>query len=296
MLAQFSRVRYVLCMRESLDPLARTALWTASMRAREQAREDRLFEEPLAALMAGHDGPRIMRGFEGEVQRGVEDPALAVRTRFLDDRMRQAAEVDGIRQFVLVAAGMDTRAFRMAWSAETVFYELDCPALLGLKQSLLDKAGAVGSCLRRTAGVDLTGEWASPLLDAGFQANEPTLWLVEGLLYFFTARQRDTLLAEITRLSAVGSVLLADYVSQTSLDSAAMRAWLVKMADSGHAWQSGCDDPEALLNRLGWGARVTEYGAPEADFGRWDAAVVEPGVPGTRGRYLVVGRFGSLQV
>jgi methyltransferase (TIGR00027 family) len=266
------------------------------MRAREHARADRLFEEPLAGLLAGHDGPQIMRGFEGEVQRGVEDPALAVRTRFLDERMQQAAELGGVRQFVLVAAGMDTRAFRMVWPQKTVFYELDRAALLALKQSLLDGDGAVCSCERRTVGVDLTDEWMTVLVAAGFQAGEPTLWLVEGLLYFFTAQQRDTLLTEITRLSAAGSVLLADYVSQTSLDSAGMWAWLVKMADSGHAWQSGCDDPEGLLGRLGWSVRVTEYGAPEADFGRWDAAVVEPGVPGTRGRYLVEGRLEPLEV
>ena len=266
------------------------------MRAREQTRADRLFEEPLAALLAGPEGPQIMRGFEGQVQRGVEDPALAVRTRFLDDRMCRAAQVDGVQQFVLVAAGMDTRAFRMAWPAGTAFYELDRPGLLELKQSILAGAGAVSSCARRVVGVDLTRDWMSPLLANGFRADEPTVWLVEGLLYFFTAQQRDILLSEITDLSAAGSVLLADYVSQTSLDSAGMRAWLVKMADSGHAWQSGCDDPEGLLGCLGWSARVTEYGAPEADFGRWDAAVVEPGVPGTRGRYLVEGRLGSLEV
>jgi methyltransferase (TIGR00027 family) len=266
------------------------------MRAREHARADRLFEEPLAALLAGLEGPQIMRGFEGEVQRGVEDPALAVRTRFLDDQMHHAAEADDIRQFVLVAAGMDTRAFRMAWREETVFYELDRAALLRLKQSLLDDAGTACLYARRTVGVDLTRDWMSPLLAAGFKPGRPTAWLVEGLLYFLTAQQRDALLAEITHLSTTGSVLLADYVSQTSLDSPGMRAWLVKMADSGHAWQSGCDEPEVLLGRLGWEALVTEYGAPEADFGRWDAAVVEPGVPGTRGRYLVVARFGSLQV
>jgi methyltransferase (TIGR00027 family) len=266
------------------------------MRAREHVRVDRLFEEPLAGLLAGHEGPQIMRGFEGEVQRGVEDPALAVRTRFLDDRMQQAAQVDGVRQFVLVAAGMDTRAFRMAWPAGSVFYELDRPPLLGLKQSLLDGSGVVCAYPRRAVGVDLTSDWMSPLAAAGFQASEPAVWVVEGLLYFFTARQCDALLGEITQLSAAGSVLLADYVSQTSLNSPGMRAWLVKMADSGHAWQSGCDDPEGLLGRLGWSSWVTEYGAPEADFGRWDAAVVEPGVPGTRGRYLVVGRLGPLQV
>src|SRR5438270_4247551 len=139
-------VRYVLCMRESLDPLARTALWTASMRAREHSRADRLFEEPLAGLLAGCEGPQIMRGFEGQVQRGVEDPALAVRTRFLDDRMQRAAKEDGVRQFVLVAAGMDTRAFRLDWPEGTLFYELDRPALLDLKKSLLDGAKAAPSC------------------------------------------------------------------------------------------------------------------------------------------------------
>lgn len=72
-------------MEQDLDPLARTALWTASMRAREHERDDRLFDEPLAALLATDAGPRIMRGAEGEVQKGVEDPALAVRTRFFEE-------------------------------------------------------------------------------------------------------------------------------------------------------------------------------------------------------------------
>ena len=75
-----------------MDPLAKTALWTASMRAREHERADRLFDEPLAALLATEDGEKIMNSFEGVVQRGVEDPALAVRTRFLDERMRVFGE------------------------------------------------------------------------------------------------------------------------------------------------------------------------------------------------------------
>jgi methyltransferase (TIGR00027 family) len=96
-------------MGADLDPLAQTALWTASMRAREQAREDRLFEDPLAQLLATERGPQIMRTFEGEVQQGVEDPALAVRTRFLDEAI-DCAVAAGVRQFVFVAAGMDARA------------------------------------------------------------------------------------------------------------------------------------------------------------------------------------------
>ncbi len=269
-----------------LDPLARTALWTASMRAREQAREDRLFEDPLAQLLATEQGPQIMRAFEGEVQQGVEDPALAVRTRFLDEAIGCAVAA-GVRQFVLVAAGMDTRAYRLAWPVTAVVFELDRPTLLDLKHVLVGDAAAEAVCDRRPIGVDLLQDWTTPLLDAGFAPAEPALWLVEGLLYFLSADERDQILKEMTSLSAPGSYLLADYVTQTSLDSSAMEAWRTKMASSGHPWKSGSDEPESLLASMGWRATVTAYGSPAADYGRWAAAMIAPDVVATRGRYLV---------
>ncbi|GLY98783.1 SAM-dependent methyltransferase [Actinoplanes sp. NBRC 103695] len=270
-----------------LDPLARTALWTASMRAREHARADRLFEEPLAGLLATEEGPLIMSGFEGDVQGGVQDPALAVRTRYFDDAIRRADTIRGLRQFVFVAAGMDTRAYRLGWSEGSSLFELDRPALLDLKSGLLAQVGAQSGCSVQPVGVDLTGGWTTALAAAGFISSAPTFWLVEGLLYFLTVDERDTLIKEMTALSAPGSWLLADYVTQTSLDSDAMRAWRVKMAVSGHPWQSGCDDPAAMLGGHGWATTVAGYGSPEADFGRWAAAELAPGVSGTRGRYLI---------
>ncbi|MEH1128367.1 SAM-dependent methyltransferase [Micromonospora sp. CPCC 206061] len=273
-------------MGADLDPLARTALWTASMRAREHARDDRLFEEPLAELLATEQGPQIMRGFEGEVQQGVQDPALAVRTRFFDEAIGRAA-ASGVRQFVFVAAGMDTRAYRLVWPAATVVFELDRPALLDLKRALVDGSGAEPGCDLRPIGVDLLEDWTTPLLDAGFSPVQPALWLVEGLLYFLSAHERDQLLKAITSMSASGSRLLADYVTQTSLDSPRMEAWRTKMAASGHPWKSGCDDSESLFAGMGWRAAVTAYGSPAANFGRWAAAIIAPGVMATRGRYLI---------
>jgi len=276
-------------MGADLDPLARTALWTASMRAREHAREDRLFEEPLAQLLATEQGPQIMWGFEGEVQQGVEDPALAVRTRFFDEAIGCAVGA-GVRQFVFVAAGMDTRAYRLGWPAATVVFELDRPALLELKYALVSDAGADARCDLRPVGVDLLEDWTTPLLDAGFAPVEPALWLVEGLLYFLSADERDRLLKEITSLSGPGSHLLADYVTQTSLDGPGMEAWRTKMAASGHPWKSGSDDPESLFAAMGWQATVTAYGSRAADYGRWAAAMIAPGVTAARGRYLVTAR------
>jgi methyltransferase (TIGR00027 family) len=280
-------------MPELPDPLARTALWTASMRAREHDRPDRLFCDPLARVLAGDEGLAIMRGFEGDVQDGVEDPALAVRTRFFDDALARIVKDGNIRQIVLVAAGMDTRALRMRWPGGTTMYELDRPGLLNLKDQLISAQAAEPACRRILVGADLTADWTAPLLDAGLDPGTSTAWLAEGLLYFLSASQRDTLLHELTGLSDQGSWLMADYVGQASIDSPAMCAWRESMASRGHAWRSGCDDPGSWLETFGWHATVTGYGEPGADYGRWAGAEVAPGVAGTRGRYLVIASRGG---
>lgn len=139
---------------------------------------------------------------------------------------------------MFVAAGMDTRAYRLAWPAATVVFELDRLALLDLKHALVSGSGTEAGCDLRPIGVDLLEDWTTPLLDTGFSPVEPTLWLVEGLLYFLSAHERDQLVKAITSLSAPGSRLLADYVTQTSLDSPRKEAWQSKMAASGHPWKS----------------------------------------------------------
>lgn len=272
---------------QPLDPLAKTALWTASMRAREHRRADRLFSDPLAETFAGEEGPRIMSQFEDQVQAGTEDPALAVRTRFLDDQLVRL-NAEGMRQFVFVAVGMDSRAFRLTWSPDTLVYELDRPALLSLKEDLVRGLHAPATVTRVPLGVDLLGDWTGPLLASGFDPRRPACWLVEGLLYFLEPSERDVLLRRLSDLAAPGSRLLADYVGQTVLESPGMAAWRARMADQGHPWKSGSDRPEEIFGPLGWTTRVSAYGDPDVDYGRWSDAAVAPGMSGTRGRYLVM--------
>ena len=275
-------------MLEELDPLARTALWTASLRGREQQRPDRLFYDPLAAVLGGDVGERIMTHFEERVLDGAEDPALAIRTRFFDAEMSRVIQQCEVRQVVLVAAGMDTRAFRLEWPVDVRVFELDKPALLATKDALLTRRGVAPSCQRTPVGVDLLGRWRNQLNAAGFRSDLPTLWLVEGLLYFLTESQRDQLLAEIRAESGPSSWFLADYVSHRAITSTEMRGWLAEMEREGHPWLSGCDDPRSLFGSYGWRTTVVEYGAPAADFGRWRQAR-RPDVPTTGGRYLVIG-------
>lgn len=277
----------VLIMAHILDPLAKTALWAASMRARENARVDRLFSDPLAALLAGDEGLEIMREFEGNVQKGVEDPALAVRTRFLDDELIRLSQA-GIRQFVFPAAGMDARAFRLTWPGDAIIFELDRLALLQLKDDLIARTGASTTCKRIAIGVDLLNHWTAPLQAAGFDPAKATVWLVEGLLYFLDVEERDTIVREISSLSAHGSWFLADYVSHSTLASPDMREWRERMVQQGHPWKSGCDNPEQFMVPFGWNVRVIPYGQPSADYGRWQDAVIAPGTTATRGRYLIV--------
>jgi O-methyltransferase involved in polyketide biosynthesis len=88
--------------RYQLDPVATTARLTAAIRAGESLRSDRLVDDPLAARLAGEEGRALLV----HVQAG---DAIPVRTRHFDDLIAAVIEA-GVRQVVLVAAGMDTRA------------------------------------------------------------------------------------------------------------------------------------------------------------------------------------------
>ena len=109
--------------------LEATACWTAAVRAAETSRDDRLFEDPWAATLAGPEGAAWLAARPP----GSTLP-IAIRTRFFDDWLHDVAIEAGIRQVVLLAAGLDTRAYRLPWAAATTVFELDRPAVLAGKR------------------------------------------------------------------------------------------------------------------------------------------------------------------
>ena len=122
------------------NPLASTAYWIAAIRAHESKRSDRLFNDPWAALLAGQVGPGWFDRMPTELNSGNEI-VIAIRTKFFDDFLSRAVTEHQIRQVVLMAAGMDTRAFRLAWPEGTRLFELDQPELLiGLPRMKQSKA------------------------------------------------------------------------------------------------------------------------------------------------------------
>jgi methyltransferase (TIGR00027 family) len=271
------------------DKLASTARWTAAARAKESRREDRLFNDPWASALAGKEG-------EEWVVHQAEDllvTSMIVRTRFFDDFLQHVADSHAIRQIVLLAAGLDTRAFRLPWPEQTRIFELDQPHVLHYKERVLTAAGAQPTCERETMAVDLTGPWIETLIKAGFNAQHPSVWLLEGFLFYLPTESVTHLLDEVTSLTASGSWIGFDIMESTTLTSPLMRSHVEMQANAGAPFRGTLDDPEEVLARRGWKARLTQPGETEANYGRWSSLIIPHTMPNMPRYWLVTAQKSS---
>lgn len=130
--------------------------------------------------------------------------SIVIRTRFLDDLLQQAS-ASGVRQVVLLGAGMDSRAFRMDWPEGTRLFEVDTAAPLDFKAPVPREERAVARCERITVAVDLREDWPNALAAAGHDPAVPTAWIAEGLLIYLPEDAVELLLARIAAQAAAGS-------------------------------------------------------------------------------------------
>jgi methyltransferase (TIGR00027 family) len=136
---------------------------------------------------------------------------MAMRTKFFDDYFLAAAAA-GVRQAVILASGLDSRAYRLAWPAGTVVYEIDQPQVIEFKTSTLAGIGAEPSATRRTVAIDLREDWPTALRAAGLDPGAPIAWCAEGLLIYLPPEAQDRLFDDITALSVAGSTVATEYV------------------------------------------------------------------------------------
>jgi methyltransferase (TIGR00027 family) len=136
---------------------------------------------------------------------------VAVRTKYFDDYLLTAVDA-GVRQVVILASGLDSRAYRLQWPADTVVYEIDQPKVIEFKTSTLAGMGAEPTATRRTIPIDLRLDWPAALQAAGLDAAAPTAWLAEGLLIYLPSEAQDLLFDHITAVSAPGSTIATEYV------------------------------------------------------------------------------------
>ena len=136
---------------------------------------------------------------------------MAARTRFFDDFFQDATQA-GIRQAVILASGLDARAYRLAWPADMTVFEIDQPEVIEFKTSTLAGLGAAPQTDLRTVAIDLRQDWPTALREAGLDKNRPTAWIAEGLFGYLPPAAQDALLENITALSAPGSRLACEAV------------------------------------------------------------------------------------
>lgn len=264
------------------DTLGSTARWTAAVRAVESAREDRLFSDPWATALAGPEGTAWA------ANRSMDSLApMVLRIRFFDDFLERITSENSVRQLVLMAAGLDTRLFRLSWPAGTQAFELDQFAVLQEKERILQSAGAQPNCTRHIVPADLTKPWGEPLLQAGFDPEQPSAWLLEGFLFYIPNDSITTILEEVTALSAPGSWLGFDIINSITLTSPYTRQWIEMQAQSGAPWIGTLDDPVGFLAEQDWQASLSQAGAADANHGRWRLPIIPVSMPGMPHNWFV---------
>ena len=239
-MTDLSEVRLVRTDGDSWDiteSVGATALGVAAARAAETARPDALIRDEYAYLLTASAGPAWAQMASGDDEwlsddadgRRLHEMARdyqAVRTHYFDGYFNAAART-GIRQVVILAAGLDSRAYRLNWPAGTTVFEIDQPKVLSYKTSTLDAHGAAPKARRVAVAVDLRDDWPAALIAAGFDAAQPTAWLAEGLLPYLPGDAQDRLFDLVTAHSAAGSQIAVEafnlHPSQYSQEKRAAR-------------------------------------------------------------------------
>jgi methyltransferase (TIGR00027 family) len=219
---------------EITESVGATALGVAAARAAETESENPLISDPFARVFldaagdgmwswfAAPDLPAEITEAEPDLQprmQGMVD-YMAARTSFFDKFFLDATRA-GVRQVVILAAGLDSRAWRLPWPDGTTVYELDQPQVLEFKSSTLRENGAQPTCELVSVPVDLRHDWPAALQQAGFDASAPSAWSAEGLLPFLPAAAQELLFERVQTLGAVGSRIAVEAPGDDFLDEGA---------------------------------------------------------------------------
>lgn len=291
------------------ESVGATALGVAAARAAETESEHPLISDPFARVFVDAAGDGVWSWYAARdlpaevVEAEPEWPLrlqamrgyMACRTAFFDSFFLDATRADS-RQAVILAAGLDARAWRLPWPAGTTVYELDQPRVLEFKSATLREHGAQPTCNRVAVPVDLRHDWPTALQQHGFDASAPSAWSVEGLLPYLPAAAQELLFNRIQRLTVSGSRIAVEAPGAKFLDPAVrarrrarmdrVRALLATVnpqravPSTDELWYfEEREDVGDWLRRHGWAATVTPAEQLMAGYGRHRAPELEDAAP-----------------
>jgi len=195
--------------------------------------------------------------------------SIAIRTLWFDHQVTVAIQ-KGIKQFVNLGAGMDTRAYRFDYAEGSHFYEVDFPEVLEYKNSVLEKAGFQPKCVRHCLTADITQEgWIERLKEHGYNPQEPTLWFMEGLTMYLEEKDNKDMFTKALASSGVGSMAAVLTLTEEMMADFNKPDGLLKGLNI--LLKYGTSDPGSLLSGCGWTVgEVTTHQEACAAFGRQD--------------------------
>ncbi len=216
---------------EITESVGATALGVAAARAADTESDNPLINDPFARVFLDAVGDGVWNWYsapelpaeivaaEPDLPRRMQELVdfFACRTAFFDKFFLDAAGA-GIRQAVILAAGLDARCWRLPWPDGTTVYELDQHRVLDFKTSTLQQRGAELTCNRIGVPVDLRQDWPTALQQAGFDPSAPSAWSVEGLLMYLPAAAQDLLFDRVQGLAAHGSRIAVEALAPNFAD------------------------------------------------------------------------------
>ncbi|BBX65218.1 putative S-adenosyl-L-methionine-dependent methyltransferase [Mycobacterium saskatchewanense] len=296
---------------EITESVGATALGVAAARAAETDSENPLIRDEFARVFlhaagegmwnwfAAPDLPAQVAEAEPDLKprmQGMVD-YMAVRTAFFDKFFLDAAAA-GVRQVVILASGLDSRAWRLAWPDGVTVYELDQPQVLQWKLATLRDNGFAPACDLVTVPVDLRHDWPAALREAGFDPGAPSAWSAEGLLPFLPAAAQELLFERVQALGAAGSRIAVEAPGPDFLDEDAIarqRETMQRVRDVMAELEPERDIPDVAdlwyfeeredvgdwLHRHGWEVVVTPAEELLASYDRRPPQGVEGAIPQT---------------
>lgn len=228
-----------------IENIADTAFGVAFCRAIETERPDAHFQDPFARLLAGERGEQVVQALRGGPSVGW---GMVVRTCIIDELVLRSIEQQGVDTVLNLAAGLDTRPYRLPIPSWLHWIDVDLPAIMSYKQQKL--AHVQPQCTLELVSMDLTDLAARGVLFSQVNAEaKQVLVLTEGLLVYLSSRQVSSL-AKALHAQTNFHWWLSDLVSPFVLKT--MHKEWNKLTGGAFTPQFAPTHPTQFFQQFGW--------------------------------------------